>query len=197
MKNSFQIFPGRPSARGISLAPAYDVSQTYGREVRAISLADGSPEMEKALSTVLNYAVVPVVLDQGLEGPARYDEKKLELAVNPDFPDHEMFAALAAEVAPRPDARQRGRTATTTGRTVSWTRRACPVSCAAAVRRPAGAAGPDPPGGPVPGLDAPGGAAGAGQHPGHGQENGELHRTEYRTADTHPREPCPAAGAVR
>ena len=99
VKNSFQIFSRASFGKGYILAPAYDVSQTYGREVKAISLADGSPEMEKALSTVLNYAVVPVVLDQGLEGPARYDGEKLELAVNPDFPDHEMFAALAAEVA--------------------------------------------------------------------------------------------------
>ena len=68
VKNSFQIFSRASFGKGYILAPAYDVSQTYGREVRAISLADGSPEMEKALSTVLNYAVVPVVLDQGLEG---------------------------------------------------------------------------------------------------------------------------------
>lgn len=98
-RNSFQIFSRASFGKGYVLTPAYDMSQTYGREVRAIVLAEGSPEMEKAMSTVLNYAVVPVVLEEGLDGPARYDADKLELAVDPNYPDSQTFAALAAEVA--------------------------------------------------------------------------------------------------
>lgn len=55
--------------------------------------------MEKALTTVLNYSVVTVVIDGGLDCPAYYDADKMELAVNPDYPDNEAFAAIAAEVA--------------------------------------------------------------------------------------------------
>lgn len=55
--------------------------------------------METALTTVLNYAVVPVVIDKELSSPAFYDETNLELAINPDYPDNEAFAAIAAEVA--------------------------------------------------------------------------------------------------
>ena len=51
------------------------------------------------LTTVLNYAVVPVVIDKELPSPAFYDETNLELAINPDYPDNEAFAAIAAEVA--------------------------------------------------------------------------------------------------
>ena len=55
--------------------------------------------METALTTVLNYAVAPVVIDKELPVPAYYDPGSIELAINPDFPDHEAFAAIAAEVA--------------------------------------------------------------------------------------------------
>ena len=85
--------------KGYVLAPAYDLSQTYGRELQPQRLDSDTPEMEKALSTVLNYAVVPVVLEEELERPAYYDTEKLELAVNPNYPDNEAFAAIAAEVA--------------------------------------------------------------------------------------------------
>ena len=96
---SFQIFSRGSFGKGYVLAPAYDISQTYGREVKKVTLENGSPEMEKALTTVLNYSVVPVVIDGGLDCPAYYDADKMELAVNPDYPDNEAFAAIAAEVA--------------------------------------------------------------------------------------------------
>lgn len=97
--NSFQIFSRASFGKGYVLAPAYDISQTYGREVKKVTLENGTPEMEKALTTVLNYSVVPVVVDGGLDCPAYYDADKMELAVNPDYPDNEAFASIAAEVA--------------------------------------------------------------------------------------------------
>lgn len=87
------------AGKGYVLAPAYDISQTYGREVKSVKLENGSTEMEKALTTVLNYSVVPVVIDAGLDCPAYYDAEKMELAVHPEYPDNEAFAAIAAEVA--------------------------------------------------------------------------------------------------
>ena len=97
--NSFQIFSRASFGKGYVLAPAYDISQTYGRDVKTAVLENNSPEMEKALDTVLNYAVVPVVIDTSIDCPAYYDGAKLELAVDPNYPDDEAFAAIAAEVA--------------------------------------------------------------------------------------------------
>lgn len=62
-------------------------------------MQNDSKEMEAALTTVLNYAVVPVVIDKELPAPAFYDAANLELAINPDYPDNEAFAAITAEVA--------------------------------------------------------------------------------------------------
>lgn len=94
-----KIFARSPMGRGYSLADAYDVTQTQGRDVKKTVLQDNTKEMEKALTTVLNYAVVPVVIDRELTVPAFYDHRTLELAINPDFPDSEAFAAITAEVA--------------------------------------------------------------------------------------------------
>ena len=81
------------------MADAYDVSQTQGRDLKHPTLREGSKGMETALTTVLNYAVAPVVIDKELPVPAYYDPGNMELAINPDFPDHEAFAAIIAEVA--------------------------------------------------------------------------------------------------
>ena len=97
--NGVKIFARSPMGRGYTLADAYDIRQTQGRELSRISLKNDSKEMETALTTVLNYAVVPVVIDKELPSPAFYDETNLELAINPDYPDNEAFAAIAAEVA--------------------------------------------------------------------------------------------------
>ena len=58
-----------------------------------------SKEMATALATMLNYSKVPAVVDKELGSPAYYDEGKKELAINPDYPDGEAFASIAAEVA--------------------------------------------------------------------------------------------------
>ena len=94
-----KIFARSAFGKGYVLADAYDVSQTQGRDLKKVVLQDDSKEMESALTTVLNYAVVPVVIDKDLPVAAFYDEKNMELAINPDFPDSEAFAAIAAEVA--------------------------------------------------------------------------------------------------
>lgn len=94
-----KIFARSPFGKGYVLADAYDVSQTQGRDLKKAVLQDDSKEMESALTTVLNYAVVPVVIDKELPVAAFYDQKNMELAINPDFPDGEAFAAIAAEVA--------------------------------------------------------------------------------------------------
>ncbi len=94
-----KIFARSPLGRGYTLTDAYDISQTQGREIKQTILRDDTKEMETALTTVLNYAVVPVVIDEGLSAPALYDQHNMELAINPNFSDSEAFAAIAAEVA--------------------------------------------------------------------------------------------------
>lgn len=93
------IFAKSPLSRGYTLTDAFDVKQTRGREIRQPQLKDDSKEMEAALTTVLNYSVVPVVVDKGLEVPAYYDQKQMELSINPDYPDSEAFSAIVAEIA--------------------------------------------------------------------------------------------------
>ena len=99
VKNGFQIFSRASFGKGFILAPAYDISQTYGREVKAVRLENNTQAMEDALKTVLNYSIVPPVVDESLDSPAYYDPEKLELAINPAYPDNEAFSAIAAEVA--------------------------------------------------------------------------------------------------
>lgn len=94
-----QIFARSTFGKGYNLAAAYDISQTQGRELKQVMLKDDSKEMETALSTVLNYSVVPVVTDKELPVPAFYDSKNMELAINPAYSDSEAFSAIAAEVA--------------------------------------------------------------------------------------------------
>lgn len=95
-----KIFARRPvPSRGYTLADAYDVSQTQGRDLKKTVLTENSKEMESALTTVLNYSVVPVVIDKELPAAAFYDQGNMELAINPDYPDCEAFTAIAAEVA--------------------------------------------------------------------------------------------------
>ena len=98
-RKGVQIFSRASFGKGYSLVAAYDISQTTGREIKKTELQDGSPAMESALSTLLNYSIVPVVVDTEMDVPAFYDEEKLELAISPNYPDGEAFAAIAAEVA--------------------------------------------------------------------------------------------------
>ena len=91
-----QIFAA-PGSRN-PFVEAYDITQTEGRPIERLQLADDSPEMESALNTLLNHAVVPITVNHDLESPAFYDEVQMELLVNPSYPDSEAFPAIAAEV---------------------------------------------------------------------------------------------------
>lgn len=89
------VFPNK----GYTLTDVYDVKQTQGRAVKETHLHDGGKEMEIALTTLLNYTVVPVVVDKALDGPALYDKEKQTLVINPEYSDSASFAAIAGEVA--------------------------------------------------------------------------------------------------
>lgn len=94
-----KIFAKSSMGRGYTLADAYDVTQTQGRDLKRLTLQNDTKDMETAISTVLNYAVVPVVIDEELPVAAYYDQTNMEIAINPDCPDNEALAAIAAEVA--------------------------------------------------------------------------------------------------
>ena len=94
-----KIFARDQRTNQYTLAEAYDVSQTQGQEVKKTVFRDGSKEMETALATLLNYSKAAPVTDKELGTPAYFDEEKKELAINPDYPDSEAFASIAAEVA--------------------------------------------------------------------------------------------------
>ncbi len=97
--NGANIFTKSASGRSYNLTPVYDVTQTEGRELRTFQLTDDSPEMEAALSALLNFSRVPVVADDELDVPARYDPKGMTIAVNPGYSDSQVFAAVAGEIA--------------------------------------------------------------------------------------------------
>ncbi len=94
-----KIFARDQRTNQYTLADAYDVSQTQGQEVKKTVFQDGSKEMETALATLLNYSKAAPVTDKNLDAPAYFDEERKELAINPDYPDSEAFASIAAEVA--------------------------------------------------------------------------------------------------
>ena len=68
----YRFFPGPPLEKA-TLWYRLDISQTTGREIKKPVLQDGSLAMESALSTLLNYSIVPVVVT-GMDVPAFYDE---------------------------------------------------------------------------------------------------------------------------
>lgn len=98
-ENGVKIFTKSSSGRGYNLTPVYDIAQTQGRDIQMPQLVDDSPEMEKALSALLNFSRVPVVADQELDTAARYDPQTMTLAVNPEYSDSQVFAAVAAGIA--------------------------------------------------------------------------------------------------
>lgn len=98
-RNGVQIFSRGSFGKGFVVAEVYDISQTYGKEPKSIQLQDGTPEMERALATLLNYAAAPVKADEAMDTPAYYDAQSMELYVDPASTDTEAFAAIAAEVA--------------------------------------------------------------------------------------------------
>jgi hypothetical protein len=97
--NGVQIFARSPLGKGYSLAYAYDISQTSGREMKQTVLLDDTPQMENALGVLLNYSVVPIQTDGQMEDAAYYDAERKELYVNPNVEDHVAFSAIAAEIA--------------------------------------------------------------------------------------------------
>ena len=94
-----KIFARTAFTKGTILTDAYDIRQTQGRAIKEIQLQNGSREMEDALTTLLNYSVVPVIIDKDLKGPALYDETQMELVINPNYDDTVSFCHIAAEVA--------------------------------------------------------------------------------------------------
>lgn len=99
-ENGVKIFTRMSSKSGsYTLADVYDIKQTQGKTFKPTSLTDGTPQMEAALSVLLNYSPVPVSADRELGSPALYDEEAQVLCVNPDYGDSESFASIAEEVA--------------------------------------------------------------------------------------------------
>ena len=94
-----KIFARDQRTKQYTLADAYDVSQTRGQEIKQTVFEENSKEMAAALETLLNFSKAKPVTDKSLDAPAYYDEEKKELAINPDYPDGEAFASIAAEVA--------------------------------------------------------------------------------------------------
>lgn len=98
-QNGAKIFSRGAQGRGYILANAYDITQTQGRELARPTLQEGSREMDAALRRILDFTQVPVVQDAELPMPAYYDQNDMTLAINPNTPDHEAFAAIATEIA--------------------------------------------------------------------------------------------------
>lgn len=98
-QNGAKMFSRSTQGRGYILTSAYDITQTQGRDVTRPVLQEDSREMETALRKVLDFTQVPVKLDDKLPMPAYYDQNQMVLAVNPNTPDHEAFAAIATEIA--------------------------------------------------------------------------------------------------
>lgn len=94
-----KIFARDARTKAYALTDAYDVSQTQGRDLKHRVLREGGPEMSSALETLLNYSKAKSMIDKDMEAPAFFDEERKELAINPDYPDGEAFASIAAEVA--------------------------------------------------------------------------------------------------
>ncbi len=95
-----QIYTKGNFSKGYTIGSAYDISQTTGREVPPTKqITEGSRDMEKALEAVMNYSLVPISADDSLPEPALYDSHSLELYVNTNFSETEIFAGLASEVA--------------------------------------------------------------------------------------------------
>lgn len=98
--NGAQIFARQTFSRGYTLTPVYDISQTSGKPLKETApLEEDTERMEKALTTLLNYSVVPIEERQDIPSPALYSDKDMKLYINPNFSDCESFAGIATEVA--------------------------------------------------------------------------------------------------
>ena len=84
---------------GYKIGRVFDISQTHGKAgVPALSLKDNTPEMEAALSRLLDSAGVPVVTDAAMYQDAFYDPKAQRITVSTRLSDSKTFAALAREI---------------------------------------------------------------------------------------------------
>lgn len=87
VKNSVKIFARSPTGKGYLLADAYDVTQTAGRPIKQITLEDGSKAMEEATKRLLNFSAAPLAINKEMEMPAYYDDERMELNINPNYPN--------------------------------------------------------------------------------------------------------------
>lgn len=94
-----KIFVKSSADRSYTLADAFDVTQTQGRDLCKPRLEDDTQEMETALASLLNYSPVQVMAQVGLDAGAYYDPQNMVLAVDPNYSDSEAFGAIAAEIA--------------------------------------------------------------------------------------------------
>ena len=84
---------------GYKIGRVFDVTQTHGKAMPAPQmLRDDTPEMEAALSRLLDSAGVPVVTDAAMYQDAFYDPKTQRITVSTRLTDSKTFAALSREI---------------------------------------------------------------------------------------------------
>ena len=84
---------------GYKIGRVFDISQTHGKAgVPALSLKDNTPDMEAALSRLLDSAGVPVVTDAAMYQDAVYDPQNQRIIVSTRLTDSRTFAALTREI---------------------------------------------------------------------------------------------------
>lgn len=101
MGASAKVFvpPRNGQRRGYLLGDYYDVEQTTGKPLKEqIRLTDDSPKMDNALAALMNFSPVPISERQDVDLPAYYDDVQMNLYINPNYSETEIFSALAVEV---------------------------------------------------------------------------------------------------
>lgn len=101
MRSGAKVFvpPKTPQRRGYLMGDYYDISQTTGKPMKEQTpLGENSSRMETALASLMNFSPVPIVESVEIDSPAYYDDTRLALAINPEYGDGEIFAALATEI---------------------------------------------------------------------------------------------------
>jgi len=84
---------------GYKIGRVFDITQTHGKAgIPALTLRDNTPEMEAALSRLLDSAGVPVVTSSAMYQDAFYDPDALCITVSSRLTDGQTFAALSREV---------------------------------------------------------------------------------------------------
>ena len=84
---------------GYKIGRVFDVTQTRGKAMPAPqTLRDNTPEMEAALSRLLDSTGVPVVTDTAMYQDAVYDPQNQRIIVSTRLTDSRTFAALTREI---------------------------------------------------------------------------------------------------